>query len=97
MVYLKAGFAHWKVCKFLPRTFILGPKKIGGGREVGAGIPVNKCRKNDGIWKSLLDHHSNNCFSENPLMNAKISGQKFGKTQHVRVVSKYLPHNICYL
>lgn len=31
------------------------------------------------------------------LMNAKISGQKLGKTQNIRVVSKYLPHNICYL
>lgn len=38
-------------------------------------MAINKCRKNVENKKSLLEHHSYNCFRQEPLMNAKISGQ----------------------
>ena len=38
-------------------------------------IPINKCRKNEGSRKSLLDHHPNYCQKQDPPKGAKIRGQ----------------------
>ena len=40
-------------------------------------ILINRSRKNEGNRKLPLEHHSNNYSSQGPLMNARISQQKF--------------------
>lgn len=40
-------------------------------------IPNNRCRRNKGNRKSLLEHHSNTCCRQGPLKNAILSGQNF--------------------
>lgn len=55
-------------------------------------ILTDKSRMNEGNTKSpLVKHHSSNCCWQDPLMDIKISGQKFEKKQDICVGSKYLP------
>lgn len=55
-------------------------------------MPINKCRNNNGNRTSPVGkHHSDNCFRQDSLMAAKISGYKYGEKQETCTVSKYLP------
>lgn len=49
---------------------------ISGGKGINIpyrSIPNNKCRSNEGNRKSTLEHHSNNGYKQDQVMNAKIS------------------------
>lgn len=45
-------------------------------------IIINKCRRKKWNKKSLLEFQSNNCYMQNPQVNAKISGQNFKEKQY---------------
>lgn len=44
-------------------------------------IPINKCKKNKGKLKSLLECHSNNYCSQGLPKDAKINGWEFKHKQ----------------
>lgn len=52
-------------------------------------VPVNKYRENERNKKPLLECQNNNCCGQDPLTNAKISGQKFEENQDICAVSRY--------
>ena len=56
-------------------------------------ILITKCRKTEKNRKSL-EHHSINCWKQDPPMDAKICGQKFKLKQDVHIASMYFSQNI---
>lgn len=52
-------------------------------------VPINQYRENERNKKPLLECQNNNCYGQDPLMNAKISGQKFEENQDICAVSRY--------
>lgn len=46
--------------------------------------------------KNQKQHHSINCWKQDPPMDAKICGQKFKLKQDVHIVSMYFSPNINY-
>lgn len=55
--------------------------------------PINKRRRNEGNRKSPLEHHSNNCYRQDNLMDANTSGANLKQKQDICIRSKYLPKN----
>ena len=49
------------------------------GRVFLHRIPINKCRRNEGNRNrnSPVEHHRDNCYRQDPLMEAKMSRWKF--------------------
>ena len=52
-------------------------------------VLINKYRENERNKKPLLECQNNNCCGQDPLTNAKISGQKFEENQDICAVSRY--------
>ena len=67
----------------------------GKGQSLLTENPINKCERNDRIWKSPFSkHHRDNCYSQERWLDAKVSEQKNDEKWNICIVSKNLPRRV---